>query len=1361
MAKQQITQIVNPSAEQQIERITAKLNDSNTALLKNIESAKKFTTALANSKGLKDLRTNVDALAKASQSVNDKAVTSIQLARQKAELAAVEKKNQGIDITNKSKQVTLDSKLNREKEKAAAATRKVAAQTEKENNAYKKLVSSVDKARNAFKKIAATNGVNSKQAKKALAAFIKVDNVLARINAKARDGSRQVGRYGRAFGKLRGSLVGVASAAGVSLGIFGLFRLVGNSIRTVKNFESAMLTLAGVYRTSRESLASLEAEIRRIGATSVRTSTETAQLAEVLATLGKTAPEVENLLQSATNLSIGLKTTSKDAGEFLVQSLNAFGGASSEAKQYANVIGSIRTQTSLNFQKMRDSFQYLSPISRLLNEDLAYTGALIGIVADNGIKAEQAGRLLASAQLRIAGKSASLADALAAVNKAQEEGANGQELLSIANKIFGVNAAKVGIVLANNSKIIQKNAAAIRNSRGALDDLVNSELSSLDSALKLLNSAWQDYLIDADEASGSTSRLKTAIRFLTENLAEVISAIGITIGLYVGWNIVSGIAAARMAFLAKESVLYNIVQGIRNLRLKIGIAATLLFSRAQDTATASTTRLTVVTRIWNWVLRMNPIILIVSLIAALVAILASATSAFAKNTKAVDANTAAKQMAIEVQTEANKEVTKAMVTERSYVKILRSSTIALRIKRDILQKLIAQSPEYLSKLTLENVKNQEGKDILDKYNKALKSNALIKSQNARADREIEKGKKIEDDIFEVENSINNNSKLPRKSLTSEGIQSVVDDVTKSTVDNSQKGVIFQTVDDFASNLVNADISSNDRKRVIHDELVRRRDEQQLAIDQALSVIEPAEIIEPNPLGGNPDAFDNEDKAAKAKADREAKRRKQLADKAKADLLKRLAAEREAVRVSNELEVQSGIDKNNRIIDNENASLEERLEALMRHKNGQISLLGIAENRELDKTDITKREIENVHAKYDQLRLKAFQQMQDDKIQIIEDTTDREVAAIVKSVDDFADADALETANWIAELDRRYAEGNMKHEDYQEERERLSAFGALSGVNAQIKYNQTQIALLEKDSEARIELEYKTQELINEAAKLGAEGFTKTLKTREEKVAEFFTKLDQMSQTAGAILSEIGEALHEQEIARLDARSSKLEKDHDDEMERIERSGMAGKDLANAKERQEKLTEARRKQIERERITSERKKARFQKASDIAGIISGTALAVVQNLKFPPLAIAVAALGAVQLARAIAAPLPQYAKGTDFHQGGRAVIGEQGVELGILPSGNTFLSKGHAHEVDLPRGTKIKTAAETRDILAYAKPHVNFASRMDDRQGEMLVDMSETNRELKNIVKAVKGQETNVTINDSSRRLEVEMQMKRN
>ena len=278
-----------------------------------------------------------------------------------------------------------------------------------------------------------------------------------------------------------------------------------------------MQNLAGVFRTNREALKPLEATIISVAGASIKTSREVATLAETLATLGKSPKQIQKLLKPVVDLGIGLNASGAEAGEFLIQMLNAFGASDDEAVKYADTIATIRTSTTLDFQKMRDSFQYIAPISRLLGKDLAYTGAVVGILADNGLKAQQAGRVLGTSLQKLAIKGLTLTQALEQINQAQREGVKETELLAMANSLLGAEGAKIGIVLARNSEIIDINAEAIRNNGGALDDLVEQQLESLDAKLLLLDASWEKLVINIDNGTGTISTFfKTAIDGLTD-----------------------------------------------------------------------------------------------------------------------------------------------------------------------------------------------------------------------------------------------------------------------------------------------------------------------------------------------------------------------------------------------------------------------------------------------------------------------------------------------------------------------------------------------------------------------------------------------------------------------------------------------------------------------------------------------------------------------------------------------------------------------------------------------------------------------------------------------------------------------------
>ncbi|WP_299116944.1 phage tail tape measure protein [uncultured Winogradskyella sp.] len=370
---------------------------------------------------------------------------------------------------------------------------------------YQKQSVRLTQLRRKYKDVALTQGENSKEAKRLKKQIDRLDKALKRVDANVGQYQRSVGNYGKAMKSASRAARQMAGAMGFLGGTFLVARVIKDAFNRVREFDKEMQNMAGVLRTTRPQLKAVEDRIKSVASVSIKTSNDVAKMATSLAVLGKRGDDLLNLIEPANNLSIALQATSDETAEFLVQTLNAFGAGSDEAEKYADTIAAIRTSTSLDFQRMRDSFQYITPISKILNKDLEYTGAVVGVLADNGLKAESAGRLLATSQIKLATQGRTLQEALDELNEAYKEGKEGTELLEIANKSFGKQAAKIGVILATQQDRLEEYETKIRQSAGALDDLVGQQLESLDAKLKITTSTWEDFILSLENGEGAFS----------------------------------------------------------------------------------------------------------------------------------------------------------------------------------------------------------------------------------------------------------------------------------------------------------------------------------------------------------------------------------------------------------------------------------------------------------------------------------------------------------------------------------------------------------------------------------------------------------------------------------------------------------------------------------------------------------------------------------------------------------------------------------------------------------------------------------------------------------------------------------------
>ena len=101
--------------------------------------------------------------------------------------------------------------------------------------------------------------------------------------------------------------------------------------------------------------------------------------------------------------------------------------------------------------------------------------------------------------------------------------------------------------------------------------------------------------------------------------------------------------------------------------------------------------------------------------------------------------------------------------------------------------------------------------------------------------------------------------------------------------------------------------------------------------------------------------------------------------------------------------------------------------------------------------------------------------------------------------------------------------------------------------------------------------------------------------------------------------------------------------------------------------------------------------RAQQLSAIANIAFAAAPEIIKySVSAPPLAALVAGLAAVQTALVLAQPVPEFAEGTKGKpfKGGKAIVGERGVEKVVTESGKVYFTPPTATLVELPKGAQV-------------------------------------------------------------------------
>ena len=206
---------------------------------------------------------------------------------------------------------------------------------------------------------------------------------------------------------------------------------------------------------------------------------------------------------------------------------------------------------------------------------------------------------------------------------------------------------------------------------------------------------------------------------------------------------------------------------------------------------------------------------------------------------------------------------------------------------------------------------------------------------------------------------------------------------------------------------------------------------------------------------------------------------------------------------------------------------------------------------------------------------------------------------------------------------------------------------------------------------------------------GMIGLFKELSTEGKKSAVSIGEA--VMQIAGG-LSSVMNDIYQGQIDQLDEEQEANEEAYDKELERIEalqEAGAISAEEAEARKRAaEDKTKVKEQQIAKQKAQLEQKQARWDKANSIIQATIATALAVTKALPNLVLAAVVGAMGAAQIAMISAQSIPKYAKGTNDHPGGLAIVGDGGRPEGIVTRDGAYLSPSTPTLIDLPRHAQV-------------------------------------------------------------------------
>ncbi|MCI8921122.1 MAG: phage tail tape measure protein [Acutalibacter sp.] len=339
----------------------------------------------------------------------------------------------------------------------------------------------------------------------------------ARLADEIQELSQQQEAAARSAEEYRESAVSAFDAAASALaaaGIVGGIKQIGEAyigtVQAAGEFGAAMSNAEALSGATSQQMALLTAQAKELGATTKFTANESGEAMGYMGMAGWNAQQMLAGMPGVLDLAAASGEDLAGVADIVTDSLTGFKLTAADTGEFVDVLAAASSKSNTNVSMLGESFKYVAPLAGTLGYSAQDTAVALGLMANSGIKAGQAGTTLRTALTNLVSPTEAQAAEMERLGLSLTD-SNGQMLPMLdmvgnlrgafsgmseaqqsaaASTIFGKEAMSGMLAIINASEAdYQSLTQSIYNSAGAAQRMAEIKLDNLAGDLTLMQSA--------------------------------------------------------------------------------------------------------------------------------------------------------------------------------------------------------------------------------------------------------------------------------------------------------------------------------------------------------------------------------------------------------------------------------------------------------------------------------------------------------------------------------------------------------------------------------------------------------------------------------------------------------------------------------------------------------------------------------------------------------------------------------------------------------------------------------------------------------------------------------------------------------
>ncbi len=429
-----------------------------------------------------------------------------------------------------------------------------------------------------------------------------------------------------------------ATAATLAIAAAGV-KFVKDSVQEYEKYESALNSAAAVggVETGTAAYEALDAAAREAGRTTVKTAAESANALEYMMLAGWSVEDSTKALMPVLKLSAATGADLATTSDLVTDSMANLGLGINDLNHYLDVSAAANNKSNQTATQLQEAYLGVGGVLKNLNSPIEESAAVLGVLANRGTKGSEAGTALNAILVNMQKTSGDASKAMAQLGVSMYD-SNGDArsiidvFQDISDKTSGMTEQQRNLMYqmiggkahldsfakimqgfttdtADGQKEVYSLMQTFQNCDGALDNLYDIKMDTLEGSVTRLNSAFNDMQISigekiapnvrefvdtltdkmpqietviSDTIDGIAPKATNLLNYLVNNSDKVVSGaisfVKVFTAFKLGTGTIQGINStatlvANLSKLSKATGATKVLQGIIGLFTGIGTAA--------------------------------------------------------------------------------------------------------------------------------------------------------------------------------------------------------------------------------------------------------------------------------------------------------------------------------------------------------------------------------------------------------------------------------------------------------------------------------------------------------------------------------------------------------------------------------------------------------------------------------------------------------------------------------------------------------------------------------------------------------------------------------------------------------------------